>query len=585
MPLTTWYDGNLDAAATGSYNEHYLKAAQAIAATTPGTEPIYIRTGWEMNGTWFPWSAQGHEQAFVGAFQQFVDTFRSVSDRFKFEWTPNVGNDWFVHPADAYPGDAYVDVIGMDFYWNTQWEGTDPVGAWNSLVTRSSGLQWQQDFAAAHGKPTAISEWGTSSSDAGPFFQKAGQWFTQHNMLYQSYWDYTDGSYAGKLDSGQFPEAGAVFQQTFGTLNHPPTVAGPLTGSVTVNSPPASFDLLSGASDPDIGDTLVLANLTYSVDGTTPSAVAPAGIIYDPTQHCVTVNPADPAFAPFPAGTQQTIVLGYDIADGQRNTVHQTETITITGAAAAKAGGTLVIRVSGDSYEGDPQFIVKVDDQQVGGVYSAHAAHASGAHDDIAIQGAFSANPNKVTVEFINDLYGGTAATDRNLYVEQLTLNGHTVAGSAANNTSGWNTADTAQLFSNGNAVFNFATPRQNLLTLRVSGDSYEGDPQFIVKVDDQQVGGVYSAHAAHASGAHDDIAIQGAFSANPNKVTVEFINDLYGGTAATDRNLYVEQLTLNGHTVAGSAANNTSGWNTADTAQLFSNGNAYFYLDTIWHI
>ncbi|WP_336490618.1 DUF4214 domain-containing protein [Methylobacterium nigriterrae] len=219
VPLTTWYDGNLDAAATGSYNEHYLKAAQAIAATTPGTGPIYIRTGWEMNGTWFPWSAQGHEQAFVGAFQQFVDTFRSVSDRFKFEWTPNVGNDWFVHPADVYPGDAYVDVIGMDFYWNTQWEGTDPVGAWNSLVTRSSGLQWQQDFAAEHGKPTAISEWGTSSPDAGPFFQKAGQWFTQHNMLYQSYWDYTDGSYAGKLDSGQFPEAGALFQETFGTAD------------------------------------------------------------------------------------------------------------------------------------------------------------------------------------------------------------------------------------------------------------------------------------------------------------------------------------------------------------------------------
>ena len=32
-----------------------------------------------------------------------------------------------MNPADAYPGDEYVDVIGMDFYYNIKWNPTDPV--------------------------------------------------------------------------------------------------------------------------------------------------------------------------------------------------------------------------------------------------------------------------------------------------------------------------------------------------------------------------------------------------------------------------------------------------------------------------
>lgn len=85
-------------------------------------------------------------------------------------------------------------------------------------------------------------------------------------------------------------------------------------------------------------------------------------------------------------------------------------------------------------------------------------------------------------------------------------------------------------------------------LVLRVSADSYKGDPKFIVKVDGHQVGGVMSTHASHAAGQHQDITLTGNFGSSPASVSVQFINDTWGGTAATDRNLYVEQASLNGH-------------------------------------
>ncbi|MCJ2106260.1 hypothetical protein MKK70_12900 [Methylobacterium sp. E-041] len=49
------------------------------------------------------------------------------------------------------------------------------------------GLQWQQDFAAAHGKPTAISEWGVQTDDSAPFVKAMADWMSSHHMVYGNY--------------------------------------------------------------------------------------------------------------------------------------------------------------------------------------------------------------------------------------------------------------------------------------------------------------------------------------------------------------------------------------------------------------
>jgi mannan endo-1,4-beta-mannosidase len=84
---------------------------------------IYIRFGHEMNGNWYPWSATVSGQSPV----QFVDMWRHVHSIFDAKGidASHVQWVWCVNSKDAsslytaeqyYPGNAYVDWIGIDGY-------------------------------------------------------------------------------------------------------------------------------------------------------------------------------------------------------------------------------------------------------------------------------------------------------------------------------------------------------------------------------------------------------------------------------------------------------------------------------------
>jgi Ca2+-binding RTX toxin-like protein len=205
---------SLAAAADGNYNSYYVQVAQTLLAGTESGDPIYIRTGWEANADWFSWSAIGHEQDFIGAYQQMVEAFRSVSDRFEFEWNVNYSNSG-IDPATIYPGDHYVDVIGMDFYYSPLYQGSDPVAAFNFIKNAKFGLQWLEDFAADHGKPTAYSEWGINSDNAAEYIKLVHEWFDSHDVVYESLWDRTMDQVTA-LSDGRLPNAGEAYREAFG---------------------------------------------------------------------------------------------------------------------------------------------------------------------------------------------------------------------------------------------------------------------------------------------------------------------------------------------------------------------------------
>lgn len=205
-------------AAAGGYDSIYTGFAQKILAAAGAQDVIYIRPGWELNlpSSHFPWSAVGNEANYIAAFQNLVDAFRAVSDKFVFEWNVNIGDYVAFDPATAYPGDSYVDIIGMDFYWDVAYS-TDPIGTWNYMVNQSHGLQWFENFAASHGKPTAYSEWGINANTAGPYIQKAMEWFLSHDVVYANYWN-THAGFDSRLDDGSYPTAAAVYQAAFGNI-------------------------------------------------------------------------------------------------------------------------------------------------------------------------------------------------------------------------------------------------------------------------------------------------------------------------------------------------------------------------------
>lgn len=207
--------GNLDAAAAGEYDGHYRAGARALVDASPGDGPIHVRTGWEFNGDWQPWAASGKEAEYRSAFRKFVEAFRSVSDRFRFEWAPNIG-DLGMSPEDAYPGDDVVDVIGLSFYVHEN-DPADPAESWSLAVTRTYGLQWQQDFARSHGKRTAMSEWGIRTNASGPIVHQAAEWFDRYDFLYHSYWD-SNADYPGQLSSDQYPLVSDDYRRLFELL-------------------------------------------------------------------------------------------------------------------------------------------------------------------------------------------------------------------------------------------------------------------------------------------------------------------------------------------------------------------------------
>ncbi|MBV8612397.1 MAG: cellulase family glycosylhydrolase, partial [Acetobacteraceae bacterium] len=92
------------------------------------------------------------------------------------------------------------------------------------------------------------------------------------------------------------------------------------------------------------------------------------------------------------------------------------------------------------------------------------------------------------------------------------------------------------------------ATVSADTLTLTLSEDAYNGDAQFIAKMDGTQLGAAQSVTASNGAGQTQDFTFSGTWGAGPHNVEVDFINDAYAGPGQ-DRNLYVDQVTYDGKT------------------------------------
>ena len=108
---------------------------------------------------------------------------------------------------------------------------------------------------------------------------------------------------------------------------------------------------------------------------------------------------------------------------------------------------TLALNLSEDAYQGDAQFIVKVDGQALDQAQPAVALQALGQTQTTTFNGNFTVGVHDLTISFLNDAWGGTAATDRNLYINSVAENGTQLAGS------------TTTLFTSGDFHIPFTVP------------------------------------------------------------------------------------------------------------------------------
>lgn len=215
----------VDYIAFGNYDEWYRRAALDLASLRPNDPVLFIRIGWEFNSGSYQWTPTGTNGAanYATVFRRIVDIFRSVSPRYRFEWCPNFKAAGIDLEA-CYPGDGYVDIIGIDLYDsvpNFGYKG-GPAARWHYYLTEVGGLDWVRDFAVKRGKLLAFTEWGVGhgGDDNDLFVEKVQQWLADNRVIYHHYWDF-DGrdsdDYDGSLRDGTPPNAAQQYVFSFGT--------------------------------------------------------------------------------------------------------------------------------------------------------------------------------------------------------------------------------------------------------------------------------------------------------------------------------------------------------------------------------
>jgi len=193
IPILPNQGATLHVGATGAYDGYFESVARYLVAHGQGRS--VIRLGWEFNGDWFRWSASGCPSCFISYWRHIVTTMRAVpGGRFLFEWNPAAGRNSLAPPA-AYPGNRYVDIIGLDVYDNVP-HVVQPAARWRDLVREPFGLRWVQSFARSHRKPVSFPEWGLGYPPAGggdnAYFVSHMARFvlSQHHADNAIYWDY-----------------------------------------------------------------------------------------------------------------------------------------------------------------------------------------------------------------------------------------------------------------------------------------------------------------------------------------------------------------------------------------------------------
>ena len=127
--------------------------------------PMIFRPFHECNGSWFWWGKEHlSDEKFIDLFRFTVDYLMNKKKirNFLFCYSPN----GFFKSADdflsRYPGDDFVDIMGMDIYHDRPSEGD---GFFDELI---SSLEVMASCAQDHGKIYAITEIGLRTLDQNP---------------------------------------------------------------------------------------------------------------------------------------------------------------------------------------------------------------------------------------------------------------------------------------------------------------------------------------------------------------------------------------------------------------------------------
>jgi len=149
----------------GDYNSEWQQFAHTMNSTGLAGEGTIIRLGWEMNIT----AGWGTPEQFAECWRQIVSTVSAIAPGLLWDWNPNRGSGTQMPGSsilDAYPGDAYVNIIGLDAY--DDWPDALTSAGWQQQLNGAYGLNYWLNFAEQHGKQFSVPEWADVNADQWP---------------------------------------------------------------------------------------------------------------------------------------------------------------------------------------------------------------------------------------------------------------------------------------------------------------------------------------------------------------------------------------------------------------------------------
>jgi hypothetical protein len=189
----------VDDCAAGDYDQHWRDFGSLMVRHGRGDS--VVRLGWEMNEESMGWRALDTED-YIACYRRAADAIRSTNPKVVLDWSINAHNtpDELCGglTTNCYPGDEYVDIIGIDNYDHWPWSPTK--ADFDATADREDGLNWLFAFAQQHGKLFSVGEWGVmpfsdAKKDNPEFIRWMHGWFAEHApyLAYEAYFQRCDG--------------------------------------------------------------------------------------------------------------------------------------------------------------------------------------------------------------------------------------------------------------------------------------------------------------------------------------------------------------------------------------------------------
>jgi len=199
--------------------------AQTLGANlvNAGLQHSVIRLGAEMNGPWetdYIGTTPQEQSLWASCFANEVTALRGApGEDFLIDWNPNACY-MNVPYKNYYPGNQYVDIIGLDLYngvCSAPKESTTPI-TWSQLANEPAGLTAFEAFAKTQGKPMSFPEWGllqNANGDDPEYVNGVGSTFANNDFAFETYFDAGDSGTL-QIDSST-PLSLEAYQKWFGS--------------------------------------------------------------------------------------------------------------------------------------------------------------------------------------------------------------------------------------------------------------------------------------------------------------------------------------------------------------------------------